>query len=88
MKADSRRSIQPKYNFQIHKDDLNDNIDDIMKNFDNFSQFAIAQQDSVDVEASNDVFEGTKTPTNSETPKDNRSLEFRYYIFCLIQWLI
>ena len=77
-KGDNRKSVQPKYAFSVDKDDLNENIDDVVNSFDVFSQFAteFAQQDSVDVENENEVFEGTTTPTNSETPKDNTSLEF------------
>ena len=77
-KGDNRKSVQPKYVFAVDKDDLNENIDDVVKNFDCFSQFAtqLAQEDSIDVENDNEVFEGTTTPTNPESPKDNTSLEF------------
>ena len=73
-KGDSRKSIAPKYTFSVDKDDLNENIDDIMKNFESFSQFA--QQGADDSEDSNEVFDGNTTPTNPETPKNNVSFEF------------
>ena len=42
-----RRSVQARYNFSVDKNDLNENIDDSIKNFDSFSQFCAqyAQQD-------------------------------------------
>ena len=82
LRAENRRSVQARYNFQIDKNDLNENVDDIMKNFDVFSQFAtqqIANEDSIDVSGAGESFDGVATPTNSETPMDSRSLDDRYY---------
>ena len=80
LRAENRRSVQARYNFQIDKNDLNENVDDIMKNFDVFSQFAtqqIASEDSIDVSGAGESFDGAATPTNSETPMDSRSLDDR-----------
>ena len=82
LRAENRRSVQARYKFQIDKNDLNENVDDIMKNFDVFSQFAtqqIASEDSIDVSGAGESFDGTATPTNSETPMDSRSLDDRYF---------
>ena len=71
-----RRSVQPRYNFAVDKNDLSENIDDSIQNFDSFSQFCAqyAQQD--DQIGSQEGLEDGTTPTNSETPKDNTSLIF------------
>ena len=82
LRAENRRSVQARYNFQIDKNDLNENVDDIMKNFDVFSQFAtqqIVSEDSIDVSGAGESFDGAATPTNSETPMDSRSLDDRYF---------
>lgn len=71
-----RRSVQPRYNFAVDKNDLSENIDDSIQNFDSFSQFCAqyAQQDN-QIGSQEGLEDGT-TPTNSETPKDNTSLIF------------
>ena len=82
LRAENRRSVQARYNFQIDKNDLNENVDDIMKNFDVFSQFAtqqIANEDSIDVPGAGESFDGVATPTNSETPMDSSSLDDRFF---------
>ena len=71
-----RRSVQPRYQFSVHKDDLNDNIDDSIGNFDAFSQFCAQYAQEDDQATSQEGLEDGTTPTNSETPKDNTSLEF------------
>ena len=73
-----RRSVQARYNFSVDKNDLNENIDDSIKNFDSFSQFCAqyAQQD--DAVNSQEALEDGTTPTDSITPKDNTSLEFSH----------
>ena len=73
-----RRSVQPKYAFSVDKNDLDENIDDSIKNFDSFSQFCAqyAQQD--DLVNSQEALEDGTTPTDSITPKDNTSLEFTH----------
>jgi len=71
-----RRSVQPRYQFSVHKDDLNDNIDDSIGNFDAFSQFCAQYAQEDDQATSHEGLEDGTTPTNSETPKDNTSLDF------------
>ena len=90
MAKGDRRSVQPRYQFSVHKDDLNENIDDSIRNFDSFSQFCAqyAQQD--DQVGSQEELEDGTTPTNSETPKDNTSLDFiqaRYLIIIRHEFL-
>merc|ERR1712136_304149 len=68
-----RRSVQPRYQFSVHKDDLNDNIDDSIGNFDAFSQFCAQYAQEDDQATSHEGLEDGTTPTNSETPKDNTS---------------